>query len=83
MTKRESDKIIVFERGNLLWIFNFHPTKSFHDYKVGAEWSGNYTIVLNSDNKRFGGHDRVNENLSYPLTSEPWNGRKNYIKVYI
>ena len=25
--KHDSDKLIVFERGGLLWIFNFHPTQ--------------------------------------------------------
>nr|CAG8438079.1 11684_t:CDS:10 [Entrophospora candida] len=69
--------------GNLLWIFNFHPTNSFPDYKVGTEWCGKYTIVLNSDNKRFGGHDRINESIAYFSSPESWNGRKNSIKVYI
>jgi len=26
-TKHEEDKIIVFEKGPLLFVFNFHPTK--------------------------------------------------------
>ena len=34
--KHEADKLIVFERGNLLWIFNFHPSKSFSDNRVGT-----------------------------------------------
>ncbi|CAG8482615.1 12846_t:CDS:10 [Dentiscutata heterogama] len=49
--KHEDDKIIVFERGNLLWIFNFHPTKSFTDYRIGTEWAGHYKIVINTDSK--------------------------------
>ena len=32
----EEDKVIVFEKGILLFVFNFHPTKSFTDYKVGT-----------------------------------------------
>jgi 1,4-alpha-glucan branching enzyme len=32
----EQDKVIVFEKGNLLFVFNFHPTKSFTNYKVGT-----------------------------------------------
>ncbi|KAI8846972.1 glycogen branching enzyme [Chytridium lagenaria] len=32
-------KIIAFERGGLLWIFNFHPTKSFTDYRIGTPWA--------------------------------------------
>jgi 1,4-alpha-glucan branching enzyme len=33
--KHEVDKLIVFERAGLLFIFNFHPTQSFTDYRVG------------------------------------------------
>lgn len=25
--KHDGDKVIIFERGGLLWLFNFHPTK--------------------------------------------------------
>lgn len=38
----EDDKMIVFERGSLLWVFNFHSTKSFADYRVGASIAGKY-----------------------------------------
>jgi 1,4-alpha-glucan branching enzyme len=81
--KHEDDKLIVFERGNLLWIFNFHPTQSFADYKIGTEWAGKYSIALNTDSKKFGGHDRIDEGQSYYSQAHEWNGRKNYIQVYI
>lgn len=81
--KHQSDKLIVFERGNLLWIFNFNPTQSFVDYRIGTEWAGEYKIVLNTDNKRYGGHDRLDESVSYFSTPEEWHGRKNFIQVYI
>ncbi|CAG8650351.1 15874_t:CDS:10 [Funneliformis caledonium] len=81
--KHEDDKLISFERGNLLWILNFHPTKSFTDYKIGTEWAGKYSIVLNSDSKKFGGHDRIDERQTYFSQPQEWNGRKNHIQVYI
>ena len=41
--KHQGDKVIVFERPyDLLWLFNFHPTQSFTDYKVGVETAGKY-----------------------------------------
>lgn len=40
----EDDKMIVFERGSLLWVFNFHSTKSFADYRVGASIAGKYPL---------------------------------------
>jgi|SRR6185312_4610758 len=79
--KHESDKVIVFERGNLLWIFNFHPTNSFPDYKVGTEWAGEYRVVLNTDNKRFNGFGRIDESVTYFTSPEPWNNRKNSLMV--
>ena len=32
--KHEADKVIVFERARVLFVFNFHPSNSFTDYKV-------------------------------------------------
>lgn len=57
------------------------PTESFVDYRVGVETPGKYKIVLNSDEKRFGGHERVDMNGEYFTTDFPWNGRKNFLQV--
>lgn len=40
--KHEEDKVIVFERANVLFIFNFHPSQSFQDYRVAVEAPGRY-----------------------------------------
>ena len=40
--QHEEDKVIVFEKASLVFVFNFHPTKSFTDYRVGAPESGVY-----------------------------------------
>jgi 1,4-alpha-glucan branching enzyme len=34
--KHEDDKTVAFERAGVLFVFNFHPTKSFTDYRVRA-----------------------------------------------
>jgi len=80
--KNESDKVVVFERAGLLFIFNFHSHKSFTDYRVGVEVPGDYKVVLSSDEKRFGGHDRIDMNGKYFTTPMEWNGRKNWLQVY-
>ncbi|KAF2491649.1 alpha-glucan branching enzyme [Lophium mytilinum] len=66
--KNESDKVIVFERAGLLWIFNFHPSTSFTDYRVGVEQEGTYRIVLTSDSKAFGGHGNIDESTRFFTT---------------
>ena len=81
----EKDKIIVFERGNLLFVFNFHPTKSFEHYRVGTNWPVEHVIVLDTDEERFFGFNRLmyGHLNQYPIMKEPWCNRKNYIQLYI
>ena len=82
--KHEVDKIIAFERNGLLFIFNFHPTQSFTDYRIGVNAPGCYRIVLNSDQPGFGGHNRIDESKSRFFTTDlKWNDRDNFIQVYI
>ncbi|KAL0258690.1 atp2, beta subunit of the F1 sector of mitochondrial F1F0 ATP synthase [Diplodia seriata] len=81
--KHDGDKVIVFERGGLLWIFNFHPSNSFTDYRVGVEQEGTYKIVINTDSKDFGGHGNVSEDTRFFTTPFAWNDRKNFLQVYI
>lgn len=81
--KNEADKVIVFERAGLLWIFNFHPSQSFADYRVGVEQGGTYQIILDTDDKAFGGLGRNVSGTRFFTTPFEWNGRKNFIQVYI
>jgi 1,4-alpha-glucan branching enzyme len=57
--KNEGDKVIAFERGDCLFVFNFHPTNSYTDYRVGHPWKEGMKVVLDSDEGRFGGHQRL------------------------
>ena len=59
--KHDGDKLFVFERGGLVWVFNFHPTQSFADYRIAVEEAGEYKVVLNSDAKCYDGHGRLDE----------------------
>jgi len=46
--KDEGDKIIVFERGNLVFVFNFHWSDSYSDYRVGCLKPGKYQVFITS-----------------------------------
>eukprot|EP00834_Sanchytrium_tribonematis_P005866 NODE_386_length_8322_cov_0.935547.p8 type:complete len:113 gc:universal NODE_386_length_8322_cov_0.935547:2199-2537(+) len=82
--KHQSDMVIAFERGGLLFIFNFNATKSFTDYRIGVDTPGTYKCVLNSDNKEmFLGHGRIDESCEFSTHPEEWCGRKNHVLVYI
>ncbi|KAI9547977.1 hypothetical protein NQZ68_012994, partial [Dissostichus eleginoides] len=44
--KHEEDKVIVFERGRVLFIFNFNPSKSFQDYRHQSQWPHSHQIGI-------------------------------------
>jgi 1,4-alpha-glucan branching enzyme len=57
------DKVIAFIRGDLLFIFNFHPTRSFTDY--GIPLKGKFRVIIDSDDPAFGGFDRFDRKTIY------------------
>ncbi|XP_019379444.1 PREDICTED: 1,4-alpha-glucan-branching enzyme, partial [Gavialis gangeticus] len=75
--KHESNKVIAFERANLIFIFNFHPSKSYVDYRVGVETAGKYKIVLDSDAPEYGGHQRLDHGTEYFTEQYPHNYQPN------
>jgi 1,4-alpha-glucan branching enzyme len=66
MNMDEDNKTIIFERNNLIFLFNFHPTNSVSDYRFKVPDGGQYQIILNSDKKEFGGHERIDDQMVYP-----------------
>jgi len=63
ITENSSDKVIAFTRGDLLFVFNFHPSLSFTDYGIPVK--GRFRIILDSDDPAFGGFDRIDRNSAY------------------
>eukprot|EP00798_Chlamydomonas_sp_ICE-L_P009847 gene9847-7734_t len=53
------DSVIVCERGDLVFVFNFHPTNSYTNYRVGCKDRIPYKVVLTSDEEVFGGYKNV------------------------
>ncbi|XP_077150188.1 1,4-alpha-glucan-branching enzyme isoform X1 [Ranitomeya variabilis] len=82
-TKHEGDKIIAFERANLLFIFNFHPYKSFTGYRVAVDTPGKYMIALDTDSGEYGGHERINHRTEFFTENQPYNNRQYSILIYI
>lgn len=81
--KHQGDKVVAFERAGLVFVFNFHGTQSFTDYRVGVEVAGKYKIILSSDDTEFGGHDRLDKSVEFVTDPFGHAGRRNFIQVYI
>ena len=62
---RDNDRqVLAFTRGDLLFVFNFHPEKSFPDYVINCK-SGKYKILFHSDDAKFGGFERIDIHTDY------------------
>lgn len=62
--EHDADKLLAFERGGLLFVFSFHPTRSFTDYRIDCP-PGKYRMIFDSDDAAFGGHDRLTPNQEH------------------
>jgi 1,4-alpha-glucan branching enzyme len=58
--QHSDDKVIIFRRYPLVFVFNFHPTSSYSDYSFGIQ-KGKYQMIFDSDSKSFGGHGRLRQ----------------------
>lgn len=59
------NKIIVFERNNLIMAFNFHHDRSISDYKFLPHVQGTYKIILSTDDAEVGGFSRIDTSIQY------------------
>ncbi|CAN0900967.1 1,4-alpha-glucan-branching enzyme 3, chloroplastic/amyloplastic [Linum grandiflorum] len=55
----DTAKVIAYTRGPLLFVFNFHPTDSHLTYNVGVEEAGEYQMILNTDDDKYGGQGSI------------------------
>ena len=75
------DKIIMYAKGNLIFAFNFNPTKSFEGYFVPVKKKGEYKVILSSDDKKFGGFERIDKDYVY--TAEKIDDGRTGFKCYL
>lgn len=66
----DENKVMIYERNNLIFLFNFSPTNSVPDYRFPSIGKGNYKIILNSDSPGFGGFNRVDDQMNYPTQED-------------
>ncbi|MBQ2499363.1 MAG: alpha amylase C-terminal domain-containing protein [Bacteroidales bacterium] len=74
----EDNKTIVFERNNLIFVFNWGQ-KSLPGYIINVKQTGDYEIVFSTDEKRFGGFENIDESAVFPSEK---NGDAVTMKIY-
>lgn len=72
-----ANKVIIYEKNHLIFIFNFSTGNSVFGYQFYVPQKGIYRIILNSDNKEFGGFGRVDDAIDYPT------GQDQRLSIYL
>ena len=80
----DTDQILAFSRNQLIFVFNFSPTRSFSDYGFLVS-NGTYNVVLNTDSWEYGGFGFVDESVKHITLADPLYEKdgKGWLKLYI
>lgn len=73
----QEDKVLIYNKGDVVFAFNFHPTQSFENYFIPVGKKGRYHIILSSDDGSFGGFNRVDDSYIYEACDTE-DGRKGF-----
>ena len=84
LAANEPDKVLAFVRGDLLFVFNFNPTKSFEGYGVMVPPGTKWTHLFDTDEERFGGQGKIAAGQEYdPVVVEDRDELVQQIKMYL
>ncbi len=80
----DGDQVLAFSRGDLIFVFNFNPTRSFTDYGFLVP-NGSYKVVLNSDDPAFGGNGLNDDSVEHLTLFDPMyeGDSKGWLKLYL
>ncbi len=62
--EKNEDKILAYQRGDCIFVYNFHPFQSFEDYEIPCQ-KDKYKILLSSDSPSYNGFGNVDESIVY------------------
>jgi len=79
MLMKAPEQTCAFYRGSLLFVFNFHFAQSLNNVLVPVHQPGEYTVILSSDDPKYGGFGNVKMQT---YSSKVFDG-KHYIELYI
>ncbi len=82
--EKDDDQVLAFRRGDLIFVFNWSPTKSFSDYGFLAP-AGEYEVVLDSDSLNFGGFGNIDDKIHHFTQPDPLYSPsgKGWLKMYL
>lgn len=81
---KEGDQVVAYQRGDLIFVFNWNGQKSFPDYGFLAP-EGSYEVVLNTDSNEFAGFGLADDTVRHFTTPDPLYAeeKKGWLQLYL
>lgn len=79
----QEQKVIAYQKKDCIFIFNFHPNKSFVDLEIPVHESGCFKLVLDTDEGKFGGFNRIDHNQTYQAHTLKMDPNFMGISIYL
>ena len=76
------DLVLAYERGGLLFVYNFHPVNSYTDYGLAVD-AGKFKPLLSTDQGEFGGFDNSSMTTIHRSQVERSFGLKHRLNLYL
>lgn len=80
VTLHDKNQTLSFERDGYIFVCNFSPKNSYTDLHVPAP-DGTYQPILTSDDKLFGGQNRIDLSLNY--TTQKTHTKESGLTIYL
>jgi len=81
--ENSGDKVIAFERAGILFVFNFHDSRSHVDYPVKVSLN-QYRLLFDTDRPEYGGYNRLLPGQHYIAIQKKNDKANSYlIRLYL
>ena len=80
----DGDQVLAYMRKDLVFVFNFSPTRSYTGYGFLVP-KGEYEVILNTDAVRFGGFGLADDSVRHFTMPDPLykKEKKEWLKLYL
>ena len=76
----EDDHVLAYERGGLLFAFNFSPTRSLTDYPIPVSAGRDHAVLMSTDDAKYGGYGMIGRE---PVSAYTPGLEGNHVRLYL
>ena len=73
-------RLAAFHRDGIVLVTNTNPDASYEDVWIPVPVNGDYRVILSTDNRRYAGYARLDEDMVYASMQSDGNA---YIRLYV